>query len=269
MVLFAAAKSLRARNPRNGGRLDLWTVIKLTVPAFSTAVLLVTLANGQETASVPTADAVVATMIQRDARREAEFGGYTATRHYLIVNKKRRAEMLVEVSCARDMRKQFKIVSENGSYAIRKLVLHRMLSEETDASGPDIRKTTRITPANYDFKLTGKEVVDGRPAYVLQVTPKQENKYLIDGRIWVDADDYSIVRIEGRPARIPSFWTRSVHFVHTYQKVGPFWLAASTHSVSDVRIYGTAEVTIVNSAYVTKASTEHPSAPDHRARLTQ
>jgi hypothetical protein len=245
------------------------TVIKLSAPAFSAAVLLVTLAGGQEIESVPTTDSVVAIMVQRDERREAEFGGYTATRHYLIVNKKRRAEMSVEVSCARDGVKEFRIVSEEGSYPIRKLVLHRMLKEETDASRPDTRKTTRITPANYDFKLIGKEVVGVRPAYVLQVTPRQENKYLIDGRIWVDTDDYSIVRIEGRPARIPSFWTRSVHFVHTYQKVGPFWLAASTHSVSDVRIYGTAEVTIDSSAYITKASPDLRRETSREARLTQ
>jgi hypothetical protein len=77
---------------------------------------------------------------------------------------------------------------------------------------------------------------------------------VIDGRIWVDADDYSIVRIEGRPAKNPSFWTRSVHFVHIYQKVGPFWLAESTHSVSEIRIHGSAEMTIESSDYVTETA---------------
>jgi hypothetical protein len=117
--------------------------------------------------------------------------------------------------------------------------------------------------------LTGRNVVDGRPAYVLQVTPKQENKYLIDGRIWVDATDYSNVRIEGRPARNPSFWTRSVHFVHTYQKVGPFWLAASTHSVSEIRIFGTAELMIENSDYTLNRPGDRTAEAGYQARLAR
>jgi hypothetical protein len=29
------------------------------------------------------------------------------------------------------------------------------------------------------------------------------------------------VRIEGQPAKTPSFWIKGVHFVHTYAKQGP------------------------------------------------
>jgi hypothetical protein len=144
-----------------------------------------------------------------------------------------------------------------------------MLKEETEASRRGTRNSTRITPANYEFRLTGNDIVDGRPAYVLQVTPKEENKYLIDGMIWVDATDYSIVRIEGRPARNPSFWTRSVHFVHTYQKVGPFWFAASTHSVSQIRVFGDAELTIKNSGYTLNTPGNRTPEADYQARLAR
>ena len=84
---------------------------------------------------------------------------------------------------------------------------------------------------------------------MLAIIPKTENKYLIDGKIWVNAKDYSIVRIEGQPARDPSFWVHNVHFVHTYQRVGQFWFASSTHSTSEVRIFGRSELTIENSDY--------------------
>jgi outer membrane lipoprotein-sorting protein len=199
--------------------------------------------------ALPTADEVVGKMIRLDDQRHAQLQGYTATRQYVAVNKRRRAEMLVRVACASDGVKQFTILSEDGSHSIRKHVFYKMLNEEVAASRRGTRESTRITPANYDFQVVGQDAVDGRPAYVLSVTPKAQNKYLIDGKIWVDATDYSIVRIEGRPARNPSFWTRSVHFVHTYQKVGPFWLAASTDSVSEIRIFGTAELKIENSGY--------------------
>jgi hypothetical protein len=196
-----------------------------------------------------TADGLVERMLQHDALRRAQINGYTATRHYIAVNKQRRAEMLVGITCASNGEKQFAILSEEGSSAIRRHVFHKMLQEETEASRRDTSGSTRITPENYEFQLVGTGVMEERPAYLLRVTPKTHNKYLIDGRIWIDAADYSIVRIEGSPARNPSFWTHDVHFVHTYHKVGPFWFAASTHSVSEIRMFGEAELTIENSNY--------------------
>jgi hypothetical protein len=48
--------------------------------------------------------------------------------------------------------------------------------------------------------------------------PKNRKQVSCAGRIWVDAADYAIVRIEGKPAKNPSFWVKTVHFVHTYRK---------------------------------------------------
>ncbi len=244
-------------------------LIQFGVATFANAFLLVALAGAQSILPLSATDEVVAQMVERDAQRETELGGYTATRRYVVVHKRTRAEMKVEVTCSRNGVKQFKILSEEGSYVLRSLVVERMLKEEAESSRPEIRKLNRIAPGNYDFQLIGKDSVNGHPAYVLQVTPKHINKYLIEGKIWVDADDYSIVRIEGQPARNPSFWIRNTHFEHTYQKVGPFWFAASTHSVSDIRIYGPAEVMIDNYDYVTKTTNKRGGDGNRQARLGQ
>jgi hypothetical protein len=92
--------------------------------------------------------------------------------------------------------------------------------------------------------MVGTDYINQRPAYVIAISPKTENKYLLQGRIWVDLDEYAIVRIDGRPAKNPSFWIKSVHFVHSYQKSGSFWFPASDRSVTDVRIFGATELTI-------------------------
>jgi len=223
------------------------------------------LAVAQTVNVLPTANDVVTKMVQQDALRKAQLYSYTATRRYVAINDARRAEMRVELSCAIDGEKRFRILSEEGSSAIRKHVFYKMLREETDASRRDTSASTHITPANYDFQLIRKDFINERPAYLLLVKPKNESKYLIDGRIWVDAADYSIVRIEGSPAKSPSFWIRSIHFEHTYQKVGPFWFAAATHSVNEIRVFGEAELTIETSDYKLNpagndtAKTEYPA----------
>jgi hypothetical protein len=81
-------------------------------------------------------------------------------------------------------------------------------------------------------------------AYAIDIVPKRREERLFAGRIWIDAEDYALVRAEGKPAKNPSFWTRSVHFVHKYQKRGPFWFPVSTESVTEVRIFGSTRVTI-------------------------
>jgi len=221
----------------------------------------------QTSAPLPSADDVAARMMEFDAQRQAQMTGYTALRHYFAVNKKRHANMFVQVTCDSDGVKQFDVVSEQGSGSIRKHVFHKLLNEETEASRRGMRSSTRITPANYDFQIVGQETVETGPAYVLQVSPKTENKYLIRGKIWVDSNDYSIVRIEGQPARNPSFWVRSVHFVHTYQKVGPFWFASSTHTTSEIRIFGKSELTIENSGYALVPAKDRAAESESQARL--
>jgi hypothetical protein len=233
------------------------------------AIVVSTLAIGsaQTSAPLPSADDVVAKMMEFDVQRQSQMTGYTALRHYSAVNKKRHADMLVQVTCTRDGGKQFDVLSEEGSGSIRKHVFHKLLSEETEASSRGTRSSTRITPANYDFQVVGQETLETGPAYVLQVSPRTENKYLIRGKVWVDANDYSIVRIEGEPARNPSFWVRSVHFVHTYQKVGPFWFASSTHTRSEVRIFGESELTIENSGYTLIPRKDRTVEIESQARL--
>jgi len=227
------------------------------------------LASAQTSSQPPSADAVVAKMMELDARRQTELAGYAAVRRYVAVNRKRRAEMLVRVTCGSDGARQFSILSEEGSSAIRKHVFYKLLQEETEASRRGTRDSTRLTPENYDFHFIGQETLETGPAYVLAVVPKTENKYLIDGKVWIDAADYAIVRIEGRPARNPSFWVHSVHFVHTYQKVHQFWFAFSTHTSSQVRFFGAAELIIENSGYALNPQPGYAHARPQEAKLAQ
>jgi outer membrane lipoprotein-sorting protein len=245
------------------------STIKSALSTVAILISAVTIASAQTSDPLPSAEEVVAKMMQFDAQQQSEQTGYTAVRHYAAVNKKRHAEMLVRVSCDSSGAKKFTIVSEEGSGSIRKHVFHKLLSEETEASRQGTRTSTRLIPNNYQFQMVGQEILETGPAYVLSVTPKTANKYLIDGKIWVNANDYSIVRIEGQPAKNPSFWVRSVHFVHTYQKVGQFWFASSTRTTCGIRIFGESQLTIDNSDYALNPPADRMAQANDQGRLVR
>jgi negative regulator of sigma E activity len=212
-----------------------------------------------DSASQPTAEEIVTRMGSRDLQRQGSIEGYAGMRRYVLDNQHfhKRAEMLVQVQGDQDGTKHFEVVSEEGWKSAHKHVLRKMLESESETSRPEARAKARINPANYDFNMAGTEVVDGRTAYVLEINPKRKEKYLFHGRIWVDAEDYALVRAEGSPAKNPSFWTKSTHFVQIYQKSGSLWFPRSTQSVTDAHIFGTTDVNIEYFDYAPK--TTHPS----------
>jgi len=192
------------------------------------------------------ADEVMAKVFERDSVRESVGGGYSGKREYTLDNYKlnKRSAIQVSVSCDADGIKHFKVFSEDGWKSANKHVLRKMLESEAETSLPTTRPKTRMVPANYEFRLIGSESLQGRTAYVIDTVPKRSDKYLFRGRIWVDAEDFAVARIEGQPAKNPSFWTRSVHFVQQYQKNGAFWFPASTTSVTEALVFGTTDVSI-------------------------
>jgi hypothetical protein len=162
--------------------------------------------------------------------------------------------MLVRLTCLKDGSKQFEMLSSTGWGGARKHVFQRLLEAEVEGSRPDVREQSRVTPENYSFVMAGQEEVNGRPAYVIDVTPKAPKKFLMRGKIWIDEADCAMVRMQGVPAKNPSFWIKSVHFAHDYEKHGAFWFPASDESLTDVRIFGPTDLTIEYFDYVPNAT---------------
>jgi hypothetical protein len=195
-------------------------------------------------AEVPSTNDVVASFVEHENVRRISIRGYSVTTRYHLENNSRRADMMVRWSRLPNGVKQYQIISEDGDNGVRSHVFHKLLEAEAEASRSSEQQRTWMTPANYTFQLTGEENVNGREAYVLALTPKTDAKFLTCGRIWVDAQDYAVVQIEGSPARNVSFWTKNVSFVQSFEKNGDFWLVASNHSLTDARIFGLADLTI-------------------------
>jgi len=184
---------------------------------------------------------------------------YQALRHYSITYKSWikniTATMDVKLEFDAASGKTFQIVSESGSRTLREKVLKRALESEREAFLN--QSATALSRENYKFQLLGSENLEGRPTYILQVEPVSPNPYLYRGKIWVDAADAAVSKMEVQPAKNPSFWIVQTNIHHTSSKVGDFWLPQQSLSETKVRIGGKATLTIDYGPY----EISQPSSP--------
>jgi hypothetical protein len=201
-------------------------------------------------AQAPTAPSVaeiIHKLATANAVRMARLRSYTSTRVYVVDYKgfggDRHARMTVNVEYHAG-KKNFVVVKEEGSKLLLNRVIHKALESEQEAAGDDMRRRSEMTEANYSFQFVTREENDGREFFVLQVSPKRKDKYLFDGKIWIDATEYAVAHMEGQPAKNPSFWITSATISHFNRSVNGIWLPSRNESTSKVRLGGHALLTI-------------------------
>ena len=194
---------------------------------------------------------IVDQMQLHNQARNEELKDYKSLRHYTVdyhgFSTSITATMDVEVAYEAASGKSFRIVSESGSKFLCDKVLKRAVEGEEEASRN--KSSTALTMANYKFLLLGSETVRGRPAYILDVKPIAASKFLYRGKIWVDAVDFAVAKIEAEPAKNPSVWISRTEINFTSAKTGDFWLPEENRSETKVRVGGSAVLTIVYGPY--------------------
>jgi hypothetical protein len=127
----------------------------------------------------------------------------------------------------------WRILEEGGSERTRKKVLREVLQGEaaTWRTGGD---AAALTLENYSFEPMADQ---GSGQLRLRLKPRRVDDKLIDGVLIVSADGYPI-RLEGKLAKSPSFWVRSVTVVKHYGRFAGVALPVSLESMADVRMVG-------------------------------
>jgi hypothetical protein len=193
-------------------------------------------------------DQVVSNLVRKDKERAQALRHYESTRVYHLSYRgfpgDRDAEMTVVATYDSPSTKRFRLISQTGSKLIVDRVFKRLLDSEKEAAEPDLHARTLLNRDNYNITLTGFEPSDQGGQYVLAVYPKTKSKYLYRGKVWVDATDFAVTRIDAEPAQNPSFWTKKSEIHHEYVKVQDFWLPRRNESVSYIRLGGRATLTI-------------------------
>jgi hypothetical protein len=223
------------------------------------------LASRDEAAPTLSVTAVVEKIMTANARRSAELRAFEGKRWYHLeyhgLFGGRNASMEVLATYTAPDQHNFSVLSQSGSKLLLNRVLLKLLDSEKEAF--QNHKQVELSPENYTFTLLGTEKIpEGDTCYVLTVKPRKENKFLYAGKIWVDARDFGVVRMEGEPAKAPSFWVRDTQIDSNWEKVGGFWFIAHNHSVSHIRMGGVATLTIDYGDY-------QVTAVDGRAAKTQ
>jgi len=205
---------------------------------FLSLVTVVACASAQTESTAPNVTTIVARMGQARTENRARFRPHIVTRDYKLFGKERaktKAQVIADVSFVPPDSKQYTIEQASGT-GLGERIVRRMLESETEVA-KDYRLTD-FSPDNYDFRFIREEEVSGHSCYVLELLPKRKEKNLLRGHIWVDATSYLLHRVEGSPAKGPSWWLRDVRIVLVYSNVEGMWLQTALESTAKVRILG-------------------------------
>jgi hypothetical protein len=135
----------------------------------------------------------------------------------------------------------FTVIGEGGSGLIRTRVLKKALEREAMARQERELGRAALTRANYAF---GESMPDEMGLLRINIQPRRREELLVDGTILVTSPEADLVRIEGRLAKNPSFWTKRVDIVRRYERVNGVRVPVEMSSTADVLVVGHSSFTM-------------------------
>ena len=135
----------------------------------------------------------------------------------------------------------YRVVREGGSDLIRGRVFRSMLENEEQIFANGDATRSSFTSINYD--LTPAESAEAG-LVKLFAKPKRKDVTLIDGAVYITDTDADLVRVEGKLAKAPSFWTRRVEVVKQYSRVAGLRVPVRIESTAQIRFAGESKMTM-------------------------
>ena len=205
-------------------------------------------------ASLPAQQPDEASIIRRlDAAAQARYDnvlGFSLTESYAVYRGNDEthpvAERKVKTTYKKGSGKSYVILSQSGSEFIQRIGLNPLLDNEKTINIPGNVQKSWFTSANFTMKLKPgvTQRIDGRDCIALAVVPKIKATNMIDGTVWVDAHDNSIVEIEGIASKSPSIFAGTTHMMRRYTNIGGYAMATHARAVTSGAILGRTVVTI-------------------------
>lgn len=200
--------------------------------------------------SEPDGAAVIRSIDASVQQRFRHVLGFTDVEHYTVFRGKDEthpvAEMTVKVTYKKGVGKSYEILSQSGSAIIQHFGLHPLLDNEKTVNIPGNVERSWFDSANYEMKLKSATVqrLDGRDCYVLDIKAKRKAPNTIDGELWVDARDGSIVKMDGVASKSPSPFAGTTHMMRQYLEIDGYPMATHARAESTSALFGRTVVTI-------------------------
>jgi hypothetical protein len=164
---------------------------------------------------------------------------YRATRRLEAQNGSRFGWMDVVTQYAPQTGFRYDVISEGGSEYIREKVLRAVLNAERDAFARGQMYRAALAPENYTFEPNG---VDSDGLSRVLISPRRKEPALIQGTIFLTPQDGALVRLQGRLAKSPSFWVKSVEVVRAYRRFNGNVVPIALESKAQLRMLGAASL---------------------------
>ena len=235
---------------------------------FSAVMLYAGWAQGPSSTG-QTAEEILARVQVKNAERQEALVHYVSERTYRVEYRGHVGEIVVHAEYSAPDQKRLTVVSETGSKLMCEKVLLRLVESEQEATQKANRMQMALSVENYNVALVGETMMDGAKAWILKVSPKLETKFAYRGTVWVNEDDYGVMRVLGEPAKNPSWWINRANFDSRYVRRGEFWLPGRNVSTSHVRIGGEGRLTIDYGNYPTVAGKEVRGSEATKAALNK
>ncbi|WP_348265221.1 hypothetical protein P8935_11905 [Telmatobacter sp. DSM 110680] len=213
--------------------------------------LIATLAPAQQ----PDAAAVIRDLDTANQSRFDNVLGFTDVEHYKVFRGEDQthpaAEMTVRTTYTKGIGKSYIIVSQSGSGLIQKLGLQPILDSEKAINDPARVAQSWFTSANYEMHLQTQtqQVIDGHTCVALSVTPRHKAPNMIEGTIWVDAGDHTLVKVEGTSSKSASVFAGTTKMMRRYVKMQGYAMATQARAESTSKIFGPTVIVIDYSDY--------------------
>jgi hypothetical protein len=203
-------------------------------PRFLATLLL---ALGLQLSVWATAPSVADNSIRQFLAQDDTQHPYKATRHLVAANGDRTGWIEADTEYSRERGLTYQITAEGGSGYIRNKVLRAVLDGERDAFRQGETAGSALVPSNYSFEANG---VDAEGLVNIRLSPRRRERMLIAGMMLLRPDDGALVRLQGRLAKSPSFWVKSVQIVRSYERINDVVLPVELTSKAQLRMLGAA-----------------------------
>jgi len=176
-------------------------------------------------------DAVISKTEAVIRARFANIQGYIVTEHYAVYRNgstKPSAEKTVQATYEKIKGIEYTTISQSGSPIFQNRVIEPSLASEKQIYDPTMHGQVMLTTDNYEIVVEpARNSIGIQDCVVLDVRARRSSVYLINGRAWVDAKTYLLVRVQGTQSKRSSLWAGTPLITRDFTNVNGF--AMVTH----------------------------------------